>query len=180
MIYSERYSWIDLDNVGIFGHSGGGFMSTAALLSYPDFYDVACSSAGNHDNNIYNKWWSETHNGIIAEYEEKEDDDDNKNKELSWDAKIKTNQSLAENLKGHLLLTHGNIDNNVHPTNTLRVADELIKAGKRFDMMIFPGKRHGYGDYKSYYEKMMWYYFSEHLLGDYRNNVDIDLPDSKN
>ena len=177
---SERYSWIDLDNVGIFGHSGGGFMSTAALLSYPDFYDVACSSAGNHDNNIYNKWWSETHNGIIAEYEEKEDDDGNKKKELSWDAKIKTNQSLAENLKGHLLLTHGNIDNNVHPTNTLRVADELIKAGKRFDMMIFPGKRHGYGDYKSYYEKMMWYYFSEHLLGDYRNNVDIDLPDSKN
>ena len=177
---SERYSWIDLDNIGIFGHSGGGFMSTAALLSYPDFYDVACSSAGNHDNNIYNKWWSETHNGIIAEYEEKEDDDGNKKKELSWDAKIKTNQSLAENLKGHLLLTHGNIDNNVHPTNTLRVADELIKAGKRFDMMIFPGKRHGYGDYKSYYEKMMWYYFSEHLLGDYRNNVDIDLPDSKN
>ena len=133
-----------------------------------------------YDNNIYNKWWSETHNGIIAEYEEKEDDDGNKKKELSWDAKIKTNQSLAENLKGHLLLTHGNIDNNVHPTNTLRVADELIKAGKRFDMMIFPGKRHGYGDYKSYYEKMMWYYFSEHLLGDYRNNVDIDLPDSKN
>ena len=174
---SERYTWIDLDKVGIFGHSGGGFMSTAALLSYPDFYDVACSSAGNHDNNIYNKWWSETHNGIEAVYNKNKDEDE-ENEELSWDAKIKTNQSLAKNLKGYLLLTHGNMDNNVHPTNTLRVADELIKEGKRFDMMIFPGKRHGYGDFRSYYEKMMWYYFSEHLLGDYRNNIDINLPDS--
>ncbi len=175
---AERHSWIDLDKVGIFGHSGGGFMSTAALFSYPDFYDVACSSAGNHDNNIYNKWWSETHNGVEAVYKNKKDENDNEKEELSWDAKIKTNQSLAKNLKGYLLLTHGNIDNNVHPTNSLRVVDELIKAGKRFDMMIFPGKRHGYGDFRSYYEKMMWYYFSEHLLGDYRNNVDINLPDS--
>ena len=110
----------------------------------------------------------------------KKDDDGNEIEELSWDAKIKTNQSLAKNLKGYLLLTHGNIDNNVHPTNSMRVADELIKAGKRFDMMIFPGKRHGYGSFRSYYEKMMWYYFSEHLLGDYRNNVDINLPDSGN
>ena len=175
---SERHSWIDLDNVGIFGHSGGGFMSTAALLTYPDFYDVACSSAGNHDNNIYNKWWSETHNGVEAVYEKSKDDEGNEVQELTWNAKIKTNQSLAENLKGHLLLTHGNIDNNVHPTNSLRVADELIKAGKRFDMMIFPGKRHGYGSFRSYYEKMMWYYFAEHLLGDYRDNVDISLPES--
>ena len=175
---AERHSWIDLDNVGIFGHSGGGFMSTAALLTYPDFYDVACSSAGNHDNNIYNKWWSETHNGVEAVYKKSKDDEGNEVQELTWDARIKTNQSLAENLKGHLLLTHGNIDNNVHPTNSLRVADELIKAGKRFDMMIFPGKRHGYGSFRSYYEKMMWYYFAEHLLGDYRDNVDIGLPES--
>jgi dipeptidyl aminopeptidase/acylaminoacyl peptidase len=175
---AERHSWIDLDHVGIFGHSGGGFMSTAALLTYPDFYDVASSSAGNHDNNIYNKWWSETHNGVEAVYKKKKDDDGNEVEELTWNAKIKTNQSLAKNLKGHLLLTHGNIDNNVHPTNSLRVADELIKAGKRFDMMIFPGKRHGYGSFRSYYEKMMWYYFAEHLLGDYRDNVDISLPDS--
>ena len=175
---AERHSWIDLDNVGIFGHSGGGFMSTAALLTYPDFYDVACSSAGNHDNNIYNQWWSETHNGVEAVYKKSKDDEGNEVQELTWDARIKTNQSLAENLKGHLLLTHGNIDNNVHPTNSLRVADELIKAGKRFDMMIFPGKRHGYGSFRSYYEKMMWYYFAEHLLGDYRDNVDIGLPES--
>ena len=175
---AERHSWIDLDNVGIFGHSGGGFMSTAALLTYPDFYDVACSSAGNHDNNIYNQWWSETHNGVEAVYKKSKDDEGNEVQELTWDARIKTNQSLAENLKGHLLLTHGNIDNNVHPTNSLRVADELIKAGKRFDMMIFPGKRHGYGSFRSYYEKMMWYYFAEHLLGDYRDNVDIGLPGS--
>jgi dipeptidyl aminopeptidase/acylaminoacyl peptidase len=177
---AERHSWIDLENIGIFGHSGGGFMSTAALLTYPDFYDVASSSAGNHDNNIYNKWWSETHNGVEAVYKKKKDDDGNETEELTWNAKIKTNQSLAENMKGHLLLTHGNIDNNVHPTNSLRLADELIKAGKRFDMMIFPGKRHGYGSFRGYYEKMMWYYFAEHLLGDYRDNVDIALPDSGN
>ena len=113
-------------------------------------------------------------------YKKKKDDDGNETEELTWNAKIKTNQSLAENMKGHLLLTHGNIDNNVHPTNSLRLADELIKAGKRFDMVIFPGKRHGYGSFRGYYEKMMWYYFAEHLLGDYRDNVDIALPDSGN
>ena len=175
---AERHSWIDIDRVGIFGHSGGGFMSTAALLTYPDFYDVAASSAGNHDNIIYNKWWSETHNGVTRKDKTKKDEDGNEYTETTWDAKIKTNQSLARNLKGHLLLTHGNIDNNVHPTNTLRLVEELQKAGKRFDLMIFPGTRHGYGGAKRrYYEKMMWYYFAEHLLGDYRNNVEIALPD---
>ncbi|MEP1305293.1 MAG: DPP IV N-terminal domain-containing protein [Balneola sp.] len=175
---AERHSWIDTDNVGIFGHSGGGFMSTAALLTYPDFYDVAASSAGNHDNNIYNLWWGETHNGVTRKDVRKKDKDDNEYTETTWNAKIKTNQSLARNLKGHLLLTHGNIDNNVHPTNTLRLVEELQKAGKRFDLMIFPGTRHGYGGSKrSYYEKMMWYYFAEHLLGDYRNNIEIGLPD---
>ncbi len=175
---AERHSWIDIDKVGIFGHSGGGFMSTAALLTYPDFYDVAASSAGNHDNNIYNKWWSETHNGVTRIDKKKKDKDGNEFVETSWNAKIKTNQSLARNLKGHLLLTHGNIDNNVHPTNTLRVVEELQRAGKRFDLMIFPGTRHGYrGSKRSYYEKMMWYYFAEHLLGDYRNNIEINLPD---
>ncbi|WP_323756473.1 S9 family peptidase [Roseivirga sp.] len=174
---SERHEWIDLDNVGIFGHSGGGFMSTAALLTYPNFYTAAASSAGNHDNNIYNKWWGETHNGVIKKEKTKKDKDGNETTTVTWDGKVKTNQSLASNLKGHLLLTHGTIDNNVHPSNSMRVADELMKAGKRFDYMPIPGSRHGYGSKRDYYEQLMWYFFAEHLLGDYRNNVDMDLPD---
>lgn len=174
---AERHSFIDLDNVGIFGHSGGGFMSTAAMLMYPDFYDAAASSAGNHDNNVYNKWWSETHNGVTRVDKKKKDKDGNEYTETTWKAKVKTNPSIAKNLKGHLLITHGTRDNNVNPANSLRLANELIKAGKRFDYMPIPGARHGYGSKRDYYEQMMWYFFAEHLLGDYRNNVEIDLPD---
>lgn len=177
---AERHSWIDIDHVGIFGHSGGGFMSTAALLSYPDFYDAAASSAGNHDNNIYNKWWSETHNGVKRKDKTKKDEDGNEYVETTWDAKIKTNQSMARNLKGHILITHGAIDNNVHPGNSMRLVNELMKAGKRFEYMPIPGSRHGYrGAQRTYYERMMWYFFAEHLMGDYRNNVDIRLPEDK-
>lgn len=174
---AERHDFIDLDYIGIFGHSGGGFMSSAALLTYPDFYTAAASSAGNHDNNVYNKWWSETHNGVKRKEKKTKDEDGNETTELTWDAKIKTNPSLAKNLKGHLLLTHGTRDNNVHPANSMRLADELMKAGKRFTYMPIPGSRHGYGSKRDYYEQMMWYFFAEHLLGDYRSNVDIDLPD---
>ncbi|WP_457651750.1 DPP IV N-terminal domain-containing protein [Rhodocaloribacter sp.] len=191
---AARHPYIDLDRVGIFGHSGGGFMSTAALLTYPDFYKVAVSSSGNHDNNIYNMWWSEVHNGVKEkkrkvekkkeedeekkEEEKKEDEEKKKEEEteVAFEAHVETNVELAGNLRGHLLLVHGDIDNNVHPANTIRLANALIKAGKRFDFMIMPGKRHGYGDYTPYFERMMWYYFAEHLLGDYRTNVDFNLP----
>ncbi len=152
---AEKYDFIDINRVGIYGRSGGGFMSAAAILVYPDFYKVAISSCGNHDNNIYDYEWGELHY---------------KN---SFEKKIKTNQELAGNLKGHLLLIHGETDNNVHPANTFRMVDALIKAGKRFDMMIFPGKSHVYDEYTPYIERMMWYYFSEHLIGDRRNNIDI-------
>jgi dipeptidyl aminopeptidase/acylaminoacyl peptidase len=166
---ADKYKFIDPERVGIYGRSGGGFMSTAAILTYPDFYDVAVSPAGNHDNNIYNQWWGETHNGV-SEVEKK-----NKTGEVttSFKSTIEKNQDLAKNLKGHLLLIHGDMDNNVHPGNTLRVADALIKANKRFDMIIVPGQGHTYGSATSYLDRRMWYYFAEHLLGDYRKNVDI-------
>jgi dipeptidyl aminopeptidase/acylaminoacyl peptidase len=167
--------YIDINRVGIYGHSGGGFMSTAALLSYPDFYDVAVSSAGNHDNNIYNQWWGETHDGV-EEVEKKvklKEGETGDTVKISFKAEIKKNQDLAGKLKGHLLLVHGDIDNNVHPGNTIRVADALIKANKRFDMMIMPGQRHSFGNYAVYFERLMWYYFAEHLLDDYRTNVDL-------
>lgn len=178
---AARYPFIDLNRVGIFGHSGGGFMSTAAILTYPDFYKVAVSSAGNHDNNIYNMWWSEVHNGVKQKTrkvkKKKEDGTEEEVEETVWEAKVESNAELAKNLKGHLLLVHGEVDNNVHPANTLRLADALIKAGKRFDMMILPGKRHGFGNYTPYFERLMWYYFAEHLLGDYRDDVELNLPE---
>ena len=178
---AEKYKFIDIDRVGIYGHSGGGFMSTAAILSYPDFYDVAVSSAGNHDNNIYNQWWGETHNGITeAEKKEKTMEDVKKDTldkkkevEKTFKAEVEKNQDLAKNLKGHLLLVHGDIDNNVHPGNTLRVVDALIKQNKRFDFMMLPGQRHGFGNATAYFDRMMWYYFAEHLLGDYRTNIEL-------
>jgi dipeptidyl aminopeptidase/acylaminoacyl peptidase len=174
---ADMFSFIDVTKVGIYGHSGGGFMSTAAMLGHPDFYDVAVSSAGNHDNNIYNLWWGETHHGV-TETEKKvktKDEDGNEVEEIktTFKANIPKNQDLAKNLRGHLLLVHGDIDNNVHPGNTIRVVDALIKANKRFDMMVLPGQRHGFGDATSYFDRMMWYYFAEHLLGDYRDNVEM-------
>ena len=179
-----RHDWIDLERVGIFGHSGGGFMSTAALLTYPDFYDAAVSSAGNHDNNVYNIWWGEVHDGVESKTRKKKekvtnDDGEEEEKEVEeeyFEAGIETNQALAGNLQGHLLLVHGDIDNNVHPANTMRLVNELVKAGKRFDFMLLPGQRHGFGDMTPYFTRMTWYYFAEHLLGDYRTNVDFNLP----
>lgn len=178
---ADRYKFIDIERVGIYGRSGGGFMSTAAMFSYPDFYKVAVSSAGNHDNSIYNQWWGETHNGVTEVDKKvtvKGEGKDSLNKKsetvVSFKSNIENNQDIARNLKGHLLLIHGDMDNNVHPGNTLRVVDALIKANKRFDLMIVPGQGHLYGEDTPYLDKMMWYYFAEHLLGDYRTNVDIN------
>ena len=160
-----RCPFVDLDRVGIHGHSGGGFMSTAAILKYPDFFKAAVSCAGNHDNSIYNRWWSEQHHGIL----EKIDKGD-----TTFVYHIDTNQELAKNLKGHLMLVHGDVDNNVHPANTIRVVNALIKANKRFDMLLLPGQRHGFGDMNEYFFWRMADYYSEWLIGDSeRSRVDI-------
>lgn len=162
---ANRHSFIDINRVGIHGHSGGGFMSTAAMCQYPDFFKAAVSCAGNHDNNIYNRWWSETHHGVKEQISEKGD--------TTFVYKIATNPQIARQLKGHLLLIHGDIDNNVHPGNTLRVVDALIRAGKRFDMLILPQQRHGFGDMNEYFYWRLVDYFSEHLKGKRETFVDI-------
>ncbi|MDR1601983.1 MAG: S9 family peptidase [Tannerella sp.] len=161
----DRYKYMDINRIGIHGHSGGGFMSTAAMLLYPDFFKVAVSCAGNHDNNIYNRGWSEKHHGV----KEISDEDGN----VRFDIHVPANQELAARLKGHLLLIHSEIDNNVHPANTIVVANELIKAGKRFDMLVIPGQRHHFEDYNEYFYWRMVDYFSEHLLGQRETGVDI-------
>ncbi|MCL2028532.1 MAG: S9 family peptidase [Bacteroidales bacterium] len=164
---AARHNFIDINKVGITGHSGGGFMSTAAILKYPDFFKVAVSNAGNHDNNIYNRWWSEKHHGILEEIITKKDSAGVvTSSDTTFKYTMPTNQALANNLKGKLLLTTGEIDENVHPAGTMRVVNALIRANKRFDLMVFPTQRHGYGDMTEYYFWLMADYFSEHLIGD--------------
>ncbi len=162
---AARHKFIDIDRVGIHGHSGGGFMSTAAILKYPDFFKAAVSCAGNHDNSIYNRWWSEQHHGILEKVIKND---------TTFVYKIDKNHEIAKNLKGHLLLVHGDIDNNVHPAGTIRVIDALIRANKRFDMLFLPGQRHGFGDMNEYFFWRMADYYSEWLMGSSkRGEVDI-------
>lgn len=163
---ADRYPYIDIDRVGITGHSGGGFMSTAAMLVYPDFFKVAVSSAGNHENNIYNRWWSERHHGVSEKVSAKGDTT------FSYD--IEKNSALARNLKGKLLIATGDVDNNVHPANSIRMVDALIKANKRFDFVLMPGQAHAFGNMTEYYFWKMADYFAEHLLGESKmHEVDI-------
>ncbi|WP_313189336.1 DPP IV N-terminal domain-containing protein [Sphingobacterium sp.] len=163
---ADKYPFIDISKVGITGHSGGGFMSTAAMLVYPDFFKVAVSGAGNHENNIYNRWWSERHHGVKEEISAKGD--------TTFSYNIQRNTELAKNLKGKLLIVTGDIDNNVHPANSIRMVDALIRANKRFDFLLLPGQRHGFGDMTEYFFWRMADYFSQHLLGaSEMNEVDM-------
>ncbi len=162
---ADKYKFIDITRVGITGHSGGGFMSTAALCQYPDFFKVAVSSSGNHENQIYNRWWSETHQGVKEMK--------NNEGETLFVYDIEKNTQLAKNLKGNLLLITGDIDNNVHPGNTLRMVNALIKANKRFDFFILPGERHPYGSDTEYVFWLKGDYFCKHLIGDSSISTDI-------
>jgi dipeptidyl aminopeptidase/acylaminoacyl peptidase len=161
---ARRHPFIDISRVGIWGHSGGGFMSAAAILVYPDFFKVAWSESGNHENNIYNTSWSEKHHGV------KEVEKDGK---VVFEYDIEKNSELAKNLKGHLMLITGDIDNNVHPANTYRLADALIKANKRFDMFVLPGVRHSFAPVSQYVNWLRGDYFARHLLGSSADSIDI-------
>jgi dipeptidyl aminopeptidase/acylaminoacyl peptidase len=166
---ARRDAWIDIERVGITGHSGGGFMSAAAMLQYPDFFKVAVSESGNHENNVYNQWWSEKHNGIK--------EIDAADGTATFEYSIDKNSELAKNLKGHLLLSTGDMDDNVHMANTMRLADALIKANKRFDQFILPGQRHSYGVDQNYFFWVKADYFCKWLLGDFDQRVDMTEVD---
>jgi len=150
---ATQYKFIDLDRVGIFGHSGGGFASTDAILRYPDFFKVAVSGAGNHDNRSYNIYWAEKYQGLMNK--------DTLRKSDNFEGSA--NKMMAKNLRGHLLLMHGDMDDNVHPANTIQVVDELIKANKTFDLIIAPNRNHGLNE--PYFIRRRWDYFVTHLLG---------------
>ncbi|MGH7575556.1 MAG: alpha/beta hydrolase family protein, partial [Longimicrobiales bacterium] len=149
----ERHPWLDLDRVGIYGHSGGGYAAADAILRYPDFYKVAVSQAGNHDNRNYEDDWGERYQGLLVENPDSTTNYDNQ-----------ANQLLAENLRGKLLLAHGTMDNNVPPYNTLVLVDELIRHNKDFDLILFPNRRHGFGN-EPYMTRRRWDYFVGHLMG---------------
>lgn len=135
-------------------------------MTYPDFFKVAVAASGNYDNNIYTKWWGEMYHGVKMEEKGKEGD-----KEYVFKTDIPTTAELAGNLKGKLMLITGDVDINVHPANTFRLAHALIEAEKRFDMMVIPGADHGIES--PYYYNLVRYYFVENLLGVKMNNTDF-------
>jgi dipeptidyl aminopeptidase/acylaminoacyl peptidase len=151
---AKRYPYIDLDRAGIWGHSGGGFATAAAMFRHPEFFKVGVSQAGNHDNRSYEDDWGERFQGLLRSDAGKGD---------TYDSQA--NQLVAGNLKGKLLLAHGAMDDNVPPYNTYLVVDALVKANKDFDLIIFPHARHGFGADNNYMMRRRWDYFVKHLLG---------------
>ena len=151
---AEKYPFIDIDRAGIWGHSGGGFATAAAMFRFPDFFKVGIAESGNHDNRVYEDDWAEKWIGLL---EKKADGTSN------YDSQA--NQNIAKNLKGHLLLAHGTMDNNVPPNNTLLVVEALIKANKDFDLLMLPNQAHGYGSMANYMTRKRWDYFVRYLMG---------------
>jgi dipeptidyl-peptidase 4 len=152
---AKQYPFIDLDRVGIWGHSGGGNATGAALLHYPDFFKVGIAESGNHDQRDYEDDWAEKWAGIEV-----------KNPDGTTNYDSQANQNFAKNLKGHLLLAHGTMDDNVPPNNTLLLVDALIKANKDFDLLMIPNAAHGYGAASQYMMRRRWDYFVRYLAGD--------------
>ena len=150
---AERHAWIDIDLAGIYGHSGGGYAAAAAILRYPEFFDVAVAQAGNHDNRNYEDDWGEKWQGLLEGSPDGTTNYDNQ-----------ANQMLAENLQGKLLLAHGTMDDNVPPSSTLLLVDALIAADKDFDLILFPNRAHGFGN-EPYMIRRRWDYFVRHLAG---------------
>ena len=151
---AKKYPFIDIDRVGIWGHSGGGFATAGAMFRYPDFFKVGISESGNHDNRNYEDDWGERYDGLLV-----------KNADGTDNYTAQANENLAKNLKGKLLLAHGLMDNNVPPTNTLLVVDALEKANKDYDLIVFPNSPHGYGPNGPYMMRRRWDYFVTNLMG---------------
>ncbi|QQL50761.1 S9 family peptidase [Mucilaginibacter ginkgonis] len=151
---SAKYNYMDTSRVGIWGHSGGGFATAAAMFRYPDFFKVGIAESGNHDNRNYEDDWGERYDGLLVTKD---------NGVSNYEAQA--NQTYARNLKGKLMLAHGLMDDNVPPQNTLLVAEALEKANKSFDLVIFPNSAHGYGEYSYYMMRRRWDYFVKNLLG---------------
>jgi len=152
---AAQYPFIDIDRAGIFGHSGGGNATGAAMFNYPDFFKVGIAESGNHDQRDYEDDWAEKWAGLLTTSSDGKSNYDSQ-----------ANQNIAKNLKGHLLLAHGTMDDNVPPNNTMLVVDALIKANKDFDLLLIPNVAHGYGAASQYMTRRRWDYFVRYLAGD--------------
>jgi dipeptidyl-peptidase-4 len=145
---AERYPYLDVERVGIYGHSAGGYASAHAILAFPDFYRVCVSSAGNHDHRLDKASWVERYMGLpVGDHYTSQ-----------------ANATLAGNLTGKLLLAHGEMDENVHVASTLQLVDALIQQNKDFDLLILPNRPHAFGT-DPYFIRRKWEYFARHLLG---------------
>jgi dipeptidyl aminopeptidase/acylaminoacyl peptidase len=118
--------WMDLQRVGIVGASGGGYAVVHAMAAFPEVYRVGVSMCGNHDQADYVAGWGDCYQGLYSEAA----------------YATQASQTVAGRITGRLLLVHGEMDDNVHPVHTLRVADALIQAGRDFEMHIVPGAGH--------------------------------------
>ena len=150
-----RHPWIDLDRVGIWGHSGGGYATADAMFRYPGFFKVGWSESGNHDNRDYETPYSEMYQGLLMRGKDGKTNYDNQANEL-----------VASRLEGRLMLTYGTLDDNVPPENTQLVVQALIKANKNFDMIAIPNARHAYLYATPYITRRRWDYFVRYLAGD--------------
>jgi dienelactone hydrolase len=146
---AQKYTYMDISKVGIWGHSGGGFATATAMFRFPDFFKVGISESGNHDNRNYEDDWGERYDGLADK--------------VDYDAQA--NETYAKNLKGKLMLAHGLMDNNVPPQNTLLVVEALERANKDYDLVVFPNSPHGYGQYSPYMMRRRWDYFVKNLMG---------------
>jgi dipeptidyl-peptidase 4 len=147
---AERYPYMDLGRVGIYGTSAGGYGAAHAMLTFPDFYKVGVTISGDHDARLDKAWWNELYQGYP----------------LQDDYAAQSNITMADHLKGHLLIEHGDIDDNVHPVETMRFVDALMRANKSFDMLFVPNMFHGEsGDHAHYLVRRRWDYFVQYLLG---------------
>ncbi len=155
---ARRHSFIDIDRVGIWGGSSRGFMAATAMLKYPEFYKVGISRVGQHESNIFHDWWTDIFNSDVN---------------LGVNDTIYTNISLVENLKDKLFIIHGEIDTNVHPSNSARLVNELMKAGKYFDYLVVPGGDHGWSENREYVRKIIWPYFVDNLMDNRISNIEI-------
>jgi dipeptidyl-peptidase-4 len=160
---AQRMPFLDLTRVGVYGHSGGGFMSARAMLLYPDFYKVAVSSAGNHDQRGYIALWGETYMGLPVKGR--------------YDAQA--NSRLASRLNGKLLLAFGDLDDNVQPALSIQFIDALEKANKDYDLLLVPNANHSFSQTNTYFMRRRWDYFVTHLLGQAPPpNFQVKAPDA--
>lgn len=147
---AEKYPWLDVDHVGVYGTSEGGYATAQAMLMFPDFYKVGVATSGNYISLMTKAVYSELYQGYP----------------VGDNYRLQSSDALAANLKGHLLLIHGDVDPNVNAAQMLRFADALMSAGKDFDMLLVPNMSHGAsGPHKLYVTRRSWDYFFRYLAG---------------